>query len=347
MSLVKCPECGREISDKATACPHCGCPLNTSSDISHNASSSAPRRKRRAIGTIVMTTIVILVLATVATWYLFFRGSSNADERIAYDTAIRLRNEGKLDSLCFALNDYLDTYNADAYHYSQMKELNDCLATERADWQAAVAILSLEKIRYFIDIHPDGLYYTLAAYTLDSLSYVEAFQTGTREAYEHYLNSFPQGGYVTEARQKIVELDKVRLTLDEKMAAQETLVAHFDALADNNRSALAATLATQINSYIGKASPELEDIYAYMQSVHASGRFIVFQVKNANVTKVDVAGRNVYNVQFSLDEETYTRTQLSEPDETEETPEPTSVKRFTGAAVLNSAMKITSLVLRQ
>ena len=27
MSLVKCPECGREISDKATACPHCGFPI--------------------------------------------------------------------------------------------------------------------------------------------------------------------------------------------------------------------------------------------------------------------------------------------------------------------------------
>lgn len=27
MALIKCPECGREISDKATTCPHCGCPV--------------------------------------------------------------------------------------------------------------------------------------------------------------------------------------------------------------------------------------------------------------------------------------------------------------------------------
>lgn len=26
MALVKCPECGKEISDSALACPHCGCP---------------------------------------------------------------------------------------------------------------------------------------------------------------------------------------------------------------------------------------------------------------------------------------------------------------------------------
>lgn len=26
MSLIECPECKREISDKAAVCPHCGCP---------------------------------------------------------------------------------------------------------------------------------------------------------------------------------------------------------------------------------------------------------------------------------------------------------------------------------
>ena len=30
MALINCPECKREISDKATACPHCGCPAQNS-----------------------------------------------------------------------------------------------------------------------------------------------------------------------------------------------------------------------------------------------------------------------------------------------------------------------------
>lgn len=29
MALIKCPECGREISDKAVSCPGCGCPVAT------------------------------------------------------------------------------------------------------------------------------------------------------------------------------------------------------------------------------------------------------------------------------------------------------------------------------
>lgn len=27
MALIKCPECGKEISDKAGQCPHCGYPI--------------------------------------------------------------------------------------------------------------------------------------------------------------------------------------------------------------------------------------------------------------------------------------------------------------------------------
>ena len=30
MALINCPECGREISDKAVSCPNCGYPINNS-----------------------------------------------------------------------------------------------------------------------------------------------------------------------------------------------------------------------------------------------------------------------------------------------------------------------------
>lgn len=29
MALIKCPECGKEISDRAAACPNCGCPIKS------------------------------------------------------------------------------------------------------------------------------------------------------------------------------------------------------------------------------------------------------------------------------------------------------------------------------
>lgn len=35
MALIKCPECGKEISDKSSACIHCGFPLKKQDHISY------------------------------------------------------------------------------------------------------------------------------------------------------------------------------------------------------------------------------------------------------------------------------------------------------------------------
>ena len=312
-----------------------------------------PPAKKRAVGTIIIVSLVILALAGVAGWYLFFRGGSDIDERTAYDNIIRYENQQQLDSLGDALNDYFDTYNSDAFHYSQLKDLHDRFFTERDDWQATENNMSLETVRQFLGVHPDGFYLKDATRKLDSLSYVDACAANTREAYEHYLDQFSQGKFAAEARKQISELDNEDLTIEEKTAVKETLTTHFDALGDNDKGAIASTLASEINSYIGKANPELEDIYAYMSNMHASGRMIVFNVKNTNITKVNAGDRSMYNVQFSLEEETYARgshhtldTESGNPVE-EDKSEATDVKTFSGTAVLNEGMKITSLVLRK
>lgn len=38
MALIKCTECGKEISDKATSCPNCGCPIEDSAQNKTNES---------------------------------------------------------------------------------------------------------------------------------------------------------------------------------------------------------------------------------------------------------------------------------------------------------------------
>jgi hypothetical protein len=310
--------------------------------------------KGRAATTIVAVLLVILALGGAATWYLFFRGGTDADERVAYDRIVRYENLHQLDSLGNALEEYFDTYNSDAFHYSQLKELSDRFFTERADWQAAAASLSAQAVRHFIDAHPDGFYQTDAEQKLDSLVFAEALATNTREAFELYISQSPQGRYVEEARAKIDALDNVEVTPDEYTAAHEVIERHFNALGNNNQAALAGTLAPQINNYIGKANPELEDIYAYMHTVHRTGRSLIFLVKNDSVKKVTAGGRSLYSVQFMLDEETYSSdahsaidSEFGTDEEADHAPKPIDVKHFKGAAVLDEDMKITSLVLRQ
>ncbi len=51
MALIPCPECSREISDKAAACPHCGNPMRTPA----RAPQSAPVQVATAPGRVVTT----------------------------------------------------------------------------------------------------------------------------------------------------------------------------------------------------------------------------------------------------------------------------------------------------
>lgn len=48
MALITCPECGREVSDKATTCPYCGNPLkeNPETEMSTKADAVSAAQKR-------------------------------------------------------------------------------------------------------------------------------------------------------------------------------------------------------------------------------------------------------------------------------------------------------------
>ena len=43
MSLIKCPECGKEISTEAASCPHCGYPLHKEEGPSKSMGYPAPK----------------------------------------------------------------------------------------------------------------------------------------------------------------------------------------------------------------------------------------------------------------------------------------------------------------
>lgn len=37
MAIIKCSECGKEVSDKAPQCPHCGCPVGTTNSTTQQS----------------------------------------------------------------------------------------------------------------------------------------------------------------------------------------------------------------------------------------------------------------------------------------------------------------------
>ena len=71
MALIKCPECGREISDRAVSCPHCGFPIsaNTSFDDEENKNEGIEKlctfNGSKSIATPILAAVLIEVIVTI------------------------------------------------------------------------------------------------------------------------------------------------------------------------------------------------------------------------------------------------------------------------------------------
>lgn len=67
MSMIKCRECGKEISDQAVACPNCGAPLlgnpEKARQFSDKVQNIENRRKKKSRGCLI-TIIIIAIIVT-------------------------------------------------------------------------------------------------------------------------------------------------------------------------------------------------------------------------------------------------------------------------------------------
>ncbi len=63
MALIKCLECGAEISDKAAECPKCGCPTDLTKKHISDENSIKLKKKRLTIFSVLIV-VAIIVLST-------------------------------------------------------------------------------------------------------------------------------------------------------------------------------------------------------------------------------------------------------------------------------------------
>lgn len=76
MALIKCPKCGKQISDKATTCPHCGYdPLKALAEIREKQQLQQKKRRKRII--ISITSIFVVGIVAVLVYLYSIDGLNN------------------------------------------------------------------------------------------------------------------------------------------------------------------------------------------------------------------------------------------------------------------------------
>ncbi len=141
MALIKCRECGKQISDKAKTCPHCGV---------KNSSGMSTKKKN-----IIITCSLIVIVVVVAMILIFKKGPLDVykstmidaleEYRVGKIDRKELRN--KMDSISSKLNDY-DRNEKDSFKalsisveagYISMKLLSDDASNKQInEWIAEI-----------------------------------------------------------------------------------------------------------------------------------------------------------------------------------------------------------------
>lgn len=66
MALIKCTECGKEFSDRAAACPNCGCPTDI---ILEDIEKEKSIQQKRLL---LLTILEIINLRLILKWTIGF-----------------------------------------------------------------------------------------------------------------------------------------------------------------------------------------------------------------------------------------------------------------------------------
>ncbi len=108
MALIKCPECGNEVSDKAAMCPKCGYKISIVQENEKQPTVSKQSKKGRFVIAALLAICIIIALSV----FILHQNKIKKETMEKYDKANELVESGKITDakkLFVELGDYSDS----------------------------------------------------------------------------------------------------------------------------------------------------------------------------------------------------------------------------------------------
>lgn len=89
-----CSECGKEVPTDATECPFCGCPFEDEKVTDNNNVATSPKKNdfKKAKKVIIPVSIVAVIAIIVALTINIIRNNLSEDEQLAYQNAVEMKS---------------------------------------------------------------------------------------------------------------------------------------------------------------------------------------------------------------------------------------------------------------
>lgn len=325
MAIIKCPECGHQVSNQAATCPSCGiqiagkvmkCPecgefVFTSQETCPNCHYPLHQADKPAIHTgepaeIGAVSVVpntastsdssqrqsprkyvpyVIVFVVVLIAVFIFLYFSNKIEAQNETDAYRAAIESNEPTL---LQQYLDMYpDAPAAHRDSVMTSLEMFRKADQEWANTVVNNSRTAFQEYIDTHPESVHIMEAKFKIDSIDWADATRQNDIEAIKTYIASHPDGEHIAEAQQMADDLEAVQVSPTEKQMVITLFTTFFNSVSSEDEDKLATTLAPVMKSFLHKENATKSDAVTYMRKLHSS---------KADINKATIRANNDWQI---------------------------------------------------
>lgn len=343
MALIKCPECGQQVSDKAAVCPHCGVAIAGNPEIAARGAAAVSKTAKPAVKSekqgknnraTIYVVAAVIALAIVAVGFYYYNNVESDNEMEAYENAMACNEPAIMEN-------YLDMYaDAPQAHRDSVMAHLAILRKGETDWSDALVNNSRMAFENYLRTYPTSIHKTEALLKIDSIDWTVAVKADNADAYQKYALAHPDGEHIDEANAKIEQKAKTALNDEEKLKVTNVLTAFFMALGANDEDDLTMTIDVVLNSFLHKAGATKMDVISYMHRIHKPEDIssITFRMNNDwKIEKIDLGTDDFsYTVDFSVDEK------IERTDTSKET-----FCSYKVSAKVSAAGKITDLNMKK
>ena len=321
--IIKCPECGHQVSDKAetcpscgiaiagniTKCPHCGGIMLANQDVCPNclggtaltpsegradagaADTSSPNEASGATTSgsashhkVLWTTLIVALIVALAVVFIgYYIYQHTQEQNELYAYENAIRSTEPA-----VLQNFLDIYTmAPQEHRDSVTAHLEVLKQIDLEWSNAVQSKSKTALLKYMQLHPSSVHVTEARLLIDSLDWIMAANTNTIESYKTYMDSHGDGLHYDDAKMNYDKLcDRIVTPADEQMISQ-LFTNYFNSLAHDDEGGLMATLGTVLNTFFNRQNVTKADVVQYMKKLHEAADIVGMNFLPNNDWKID------------------------------------------------------------
>ena len=372
MAIIKCPECGHQVSDMAPTCPGCGveiagkvvkcpdcgeiyfrnqmvCPACHRPTTSTPTQRPVPVRHTEPITPAVKpkpepepdtekksyTKIIVgLVIALVLCGGVaYYYNDLGRQEESDYVLAAQSTDPLVIEEY---LNKYKDT---NPEHRDSLQARLAIIQQIDKEWTDVVISGSRDQLEHYAKTHPDSPHKTEALDKLDSMDYAHVMKDKTIDAFINYVKQHPNGRFVNDANAAIDAIKMTQLQPEETKMVKALFKKFFQSVNSRNEGGMLSTVADQLTNFLGRSGAGKADVATFLKTLYKS------DITNMNWHIIDdykidkkagTKGAADYIVQFTA-EQNISRTDATQP----------TYNRYQISATVSSDGKISGLNMKR